>query len=298
VRHAHHAGGARDVFFVVATLLCVTLSPVSAREGTYTLQGTLLTPNETIEGGSVTVDDSKIVAVGKGGVAGAGPTIDVHGVIMPGMIDLHDHLTWNVFPRWKPGRLFGNRYEWEESAEYAHALRDPEASLIDSGLGCDANLFAEVKALAGGATSVVGSYAGRSDHPGENACIEGLTRSLDFYPELGQQGNRAVAYEIFPFEVSPERMDLYRHRLTDRSLACPLTHVAEGSPNDASAYQEFKILKAQDLLCKGVAVIHGVAFRQEDFKEAANGVSLVCHQGAIISFTAPPPEYGRQEVPG
>lgn len=195
---------------------------------------------------------------------------------MPGMIDLHDQVTWNVFPRWKPDRLFENRYEWEESAEYSHALKDPEASLISGGLGCDADLFGEVKALVGGATSVVGSDAGRWDHPGENACIEGLTRSLDFYPELGKEGYRAVGYEIFPFEVTPERMDLYRHQLADGSLACLLIHLAEGSPTDASAHRELEILKAQGLLRKGVAVIHGVAFRQEDFKDmAANGVALV-----------------------
>jgi imidazolonepropionase-like amidohydrolase len=137
------------VLVVVATFLFVTLSSVCAQRGSYTLQGTLLTPNETIEGGSLTVHDSKIVQVGKGGAAEAGPTIEVHGVIMPGMNDLHDHLTWNVLPRWKPGRLFGNRYEWEESAEYSHALKDPEGSLINGGLGCDADLFGEVKALAG-----------------------------------------------------------------------------------------------------------------------------------------------------
>ena len=153
-------------------------------------------------------------------------------------------------------------------------LKDPEASLISGGLGCDADLFGEVKALAGGATSVVGSYAGRWDHPGENACIEGLTRSLDFYPELGKEGYRAD--EIFPFEVPPERMDLYRHQRADGSLACLLIHVAEGSPTDSSAHREFKILKGQGLLRKGVAVIHRVAFRQEDFKDmAANGVALV-----------------------
>jgi cytosine/adenosine deaminase-related metal-dependent hydrolase len=76
-------------------------------------------------------------------------------------------------------------------------------------------------------------------------------------------------------------MDLYRHQLADGSLACLLIHVAEGSPTDASAHREFKILKAQGLLRKGVAVIHGVAFRQEDFEDmAANGVALVWSPGS------------------
>jgi hypothetical protein len=99
VRRAPHACGAGDVLVVVATFLFVTLSSVCARGGSYTLQGTLLTPNETIEGGSLTVHDNKIVQVEKGGAAEAGPIIEVHGVIMPGMIDLHDHITWNALPR-------------------------------------------------------------------------------------------------------------------------------------------------------------------------------------------------------
>jgi hypothetical protein len=84
VKRARHACGACDVLVVVATFLFVTLSSVCAWGGSYTLQGTLLTPNETIEGGALTVHDSKIVQVGKGGAAEAGPIVEVHGVIMPG----------------------------------------------------------------------------------------------------------------------------------------------------------------------------------------------------------------------
>jgi hypothetical protein len=276
VKRARHACGACDVLVVVATFLFVTLSSVCARGGSYTLQGPLLTPNEAIEGGSLTVHDSKIVQVGKGGAAEAGPIIEVHGVIMPGMIDLHDHITWNVLPRWKPGRLFGNRYQWEESAVYSHALKDPEGSLINGGLGCDADLFGEVKALAGGATSVVGSYAREGGIiPERTLASKGSREASTFILNLASRATEQLPTRFFLSKLHPNEW-IYRHQLADGSLTCLLIHVAEGSPTDASAHREFKILKAQGLLRRGVAVIDGVAFRQEDFKDmAANGASLV-----------------------
>lgn len=262
---------------VNAALLALVLFRIcQAQAASYTLRGTLITPDETIQDGTLTVEGEKIAKMGNGPSAADIPVLNVDGVILPGMIDLHDHITWNVFPRWKPGRTFSNRYEWQETEDYARSLKNPEAKLVDAGLGCDADLFGEVKALVGGATSVVGSYAGRANHPGENVCIKGLTRSLDSYPEIACDCGRRVGYEVFPFEVAPERMDLYRRQLADGSLACLLIHLAEGSPTDASAHREFRILKAQGLLKKGVAVIHAVALKQEDFKEmAVNGVSMV-----------------------
>jgi hypothetical protein len=172
--------------------------------------------------------------------------------------------------------LFSNRYEWQETDDYARSLKNPESDLVAKGLGCDADLFGEVKALAGGATSIVGSYAGRPDHPGENTCVAGLARNLDFNSPFGTGCGDKLRYEVFPFEVPPERMDLYRRRLAEGSLACLLVHLAEGAPNDASAHREFRMLRAQGLMRKGVVAIHAVALKQEDFKEmAANGVAMI-----------------------
>jgi 5-methylthioadenosine/S-adenosylhomocysteine deaminase len=250
----------------------------NAAETTYVLEGTLVTPAEVIENGKLVVVGDKIAAVGREIPLPPGaPVINTEGLIFPGLVDLHNHLTWNVFPRWKPNRLFDDRYAWQESADYERALQGPENSLIKKGLGCDADRFAEVKALAGGATSVVGSLKASPDHPNDNACIEGLARNLDFYSGLYEKGvlnSEKVLYLVFPLDTNFEDLEKYRKELAEGSLECILIHLAEGK--DASARYEFRILKAQGLLRRGVIIIHGTALTKAQFTEMAEkGVGLI-----------------------
>src|SRR5262249_35132935 len=138
-------------------LSCAVVQPAFAQR--YVLRGTIVTPADVVREGSVAVDGSAIARVE---ASPAPDAIDVDGVIFPGLIDLPNHLTWNLFPRWKPGRLFANRYEWQESPEYAETLAGPNAAL-NGGFGnptnsysCDMNRYGELKAIVNGETSVVG----------------------------------------------------------------------------------------------------------------------------------------------
>jgi len=65
------------------------------------------------------------------------------------------HLTWNVQSRWLPSRKFSNRYEWQDAAEYDRVLSNPHYAAMNT-VSCGAEIYAEIKALAGGATSVLG----------------------------------------------------------------------------------------------------------------------------------------------
>jgi 5-methylthioadenosine/S-adenosylhomocysteine deaminase len=260
---------------IIHAFIAVFLWSIPARADTWALEGTVLTPESVIQDGVVAVSGDRISSVGTNpGEENVSP-LRVPGIILPGFIDLHNHLTWNIFPRWRPCRKFSNRYEWQETSEYDRLMKTPEAKLVADGLGCEADLFAEVKAITGGATSVVGSFAGRQDHPGENACIAGLARNLDFASGLPADPVGAIAYEVFPFEVAHDKLDLYRNRLAAGDLKCLLIHLSEGSPGDASAHREFKILKAEDLLRRGVVLIHGVALTQDDFQAMKPGMGLV-----------------------
>jgi 5-methylthioadenosine/S-adenosylhomocysteine deaminase len=94
--------------------------------------------------------------------------------------------------------------------------------------------------------------------------MKGLARNLDFYSDLPDDTQAAVAYEVFPFEHLDE-MSGSRKGLKDGALKAVLIHVAEGKPTDASTHREFNMLVGQDLLVSGVIVIHGVALAPEDF---------------------------------
>ncbi len=214
------------------------------------------------------------------------------------LIDLHNHLTWNLLPRWKPNRLFANRYEWQETAEYAERLSGPNAAL-NGGLGdplnsyaCDMNRYGELKAVINGATSTVGGAFGE--------CIRGLARNLDALSELTP--NQTINTEpfrnlVFPFQpLTPCEEQAIRdigHAVKDCSeylnvppkegpatrprpptLNAVVAHVAEGI--DASARREFTMLESHGFLVPGLSIIHGVPLQREQFyKMARAGVGFI-----------------------
>src|SRR4051794_36872300 len=106
--------------FIAPGVGCVLLlQMIVAHAETWALRGTLLTPDSTVENGLLVIDDEKIGYAGKDTTLPYdAKTIPVSGIVLPGFIDLHNHLTWNVFPRWRPARKFSNRYEWQELPEY------------------------------------------------------------------------------------------------------------------------------------------------------------------------------------
>jgi len=214
---------------------------------------------------------------------GANPTvpkdaviIQVDGIVFPGLIDLHNHLTWNVLPRWRLPAPVANRYEWQAMPEYAASLSRPQAALMTKGAGCDMERYAEIKALLGGATSLVGSYGPTPAEPHRNDCVKGLARNLDVFSGLysDQVNAEPLRNEIFPLEVSWEQAKTIRDGLGSGDLKAAIFHVGEGK--DASAAREFRMFKARGFLRPGVSIIHGVALREADFRDMkTNGVGFI-----------------------
>jgi 5-methylthioadenosine/S-adenosylhomocysteine deaminase len=255
------------------SLLCflaVALFSLSAQaqQTPLALTGTLVMPETVIENGTVLIQDGKIVASGAHVTLPPGTrTMNVGGIIAPGLIDLHNHLSWNIFPRWKPNQEFGNRYDWQAKPVYNIEMTVPHELIVKQGLECEAERYAEVKAITEGETSVTGSMHG--------PCVQHLTRNLDVDPELGP-GLGKVIYDVFPLQMSPEALAAADAALSARPRGSLLIHLGEGSPHDAAAAREFAMLKGRGLLRPGVSLIHGVAITPEGFAEmAAAGVGLV-----------------------
>ena len=234
-------------------------SPVDA----LALRGTLVMPDGIVENGTVLIRQGKIVAAGaKVKLPAKATAIDTHSIIAPGLIDLHNHLTYNIFPRWHPIQEFGNRYDWQQKPIYQTLLESPHDAMVTDGLECEMERYAEVKALSQGETAAVGSLA--------EACSAGLVHNLDSEDEW------RVAYNVFPLQMSESDLAPIRQRLANHQLNAFLIHLSEGGRQDASAAREFTMLKGRGLLVPGVALIHGVALQPENFTEmAAHGVSLI-----------------------
>ena len=163
-----------------AALFSTTL--LYCQNESYAITGTLVTARGIVNDGIVLISHGAIEGIGsKIPVPKGTPVIDTGGVIFPGLIDLHNHLVWNVFPRWGPPSPVCNRYDWQAMPDYSAKLSGPEGKLIDRGLGCDMERYAEIKAMLGGATSVVGSFSPTDADPHRNDCDRGLARNLDFF---------------------------------------------------------------------------------------------------------------------
>jgi cytosine/adenosine deaminase-related metal-dependent hydrolase len=259
-------------FSIIVVAVLLACAAATAQEANYALKGTIVTSDKVIENGTILISGSKIQDLGTSiSLPPNIQVIDTGGLILPGFIDLHNHLTWNLLPRWKPNKEFGNRYDWQQTLAYKMALVTPHAGVLRNNLGCDMNRYAEVKAIVQGETSVIGSL-------GPQKCIEGLARNLDYFSELDSKtlGAEHVRYEIFPLELEVSAADGIRKALDKQELKALIVHLAEGKPTDASAAREFNMLKAQGFLRPGVSIIHGCALQQPDFHEmAAAGVGLI-----------------------
>jgi 5-methylthioadenosine/S-adenosylhomocysteine deaminase len=283
-------GVVRGVVVSFASLWLAGVAPAMD----FTIAGAVITPTGVVGDGALAVTGQIIGSVGAvTSVPTAASAIRVpDAIILPGFIDLHNHLTWNILPRWLPGRRFANRYEWQDSAEYDRMLVAPHNVALDKA-ACESAIYAEIKALIGGATSTLGSLYPTQDHPNNADCARGLLRNLDLVSGLDFKapdpadrcGSRArtpqkiadlVAYEIFPMEVPHERMDFLLCELETGSLRSLIIHLSEGSSTDSSAHREFTMLDKANLLTPGLVIVHGTALRDQDFATMKKkGVGLV-----------------------
>ena len=269
---------------IVAAMLCLALlaAPAARAQPAMVLRGTIVTPSEVIETGTIAIAGGAIDAVRAGAPRSNDAAVDVGGVIFPGLVDLHNHITWNAWPRWTPPAMTRNRYEWQEMPEYAKALADPHTALVTAGFNCDLNRYGELKEIVNGATSTVGSI--------RDECIRGLARNLEFLSELAGAplGAEPFRNEVFPLEVRSscgeqalrdvgrplEECALNPGEAKPVAPRAAVAHLGEGI--DASARREFSMFVAHGYLKPGNNIIHGVGLRAPQFAQmAAAGVGLI-----------------------
>lgn len=262
---------------IAACALLGFAGQANAQAKDWVVTGTIVTPDRVVQNGALTISGQKISAIGDSAALPVNAAVTrLDGIVLPGLVDLHNHMTWNVHPRWDPNQKFANRYEWQNTAEYDRVLNGPHYAM--GGALCEAQIFGEVKALVGGATSVVGSLS-----PDPSACAKGLVRNLDVSSGLGftqpkpedpchKASNKLQAMadfvigDTFPLEVDHERVDFLRCSLASGALRSWVVHLSEGAPGDGSARKEFKMLASRGMLMPGTVIVHGTALRAEEFK--------------------------------
>ena len=233
------------------------------------LGGTILTPERVIADGVLVIEGDRISAVfeGRHSVEGLA-TIDTDGIILPGLIDLHNHPMWSVFPRWNAGGVFHNRDDWRRAPAYVEGYVQPERALSRT-MTCEQSQFAEVKAIAGGATSMRGSPATR--------CSAGLVRNMESDRRLSegfQDGTLTGLLDVD--DLSDKAASRLAERLRGGSVMRLFIHVGEGRADHPAPREEFERVVEQGLLTDRTVIIHGTGLGDAEFEAlAAAGASLV-----------------------
>lgn len=242
--------------------------------GTIILRGTIILPDRVVKHGYVTIANGLIVSITDNPPKIPNAiSVNTHGIILPSFVDVHNHVPFNVLPRWKPSQLYTNRNQWRNLPEVNQKVTGPIDQIEPTHI-CEMNNWSELRALVGGTTSIMVTRP--------VPCINGLVRNLDY--NSGFYGTTQLDREhIFNvLDLPPASNPAARAAFVGAAnffIANPFyealfIHLAEGT--DAAAEEEFTFMQSQSLLNPKGVVIHGVSLTAPDLQAmAAAGTALV-----------------------
>ena len=260
------------------------------------IRGDILGLDKTYAGGTVILDGEKITYVGCDfdANASANKTATVitcpDGVISPGFINGHEHITFsNGKPATWGDERFDHRHDWRKGKNQHTELPSDQTSKNNG------NSVVEMRALLSGTTSIFGSGS-----------APGLARNLDIKSQTA--GNVQAVYQTFPLgdasdgTIVENGCGSYNFHSSVREFddSCPYgPHIAEGinqgALNELRCLGGANVSKAVDIFKPNVAVIHGIAATVDIIqKMAQNGVKLIWSPRTNISLygdTAQAPLY-------
>ncbi len=279
------------------------LCTVTAGDARKLVTGTLLTPTGVVANGQVAISATgSITCVGASCSAGGETVIACPmGVISPGLINTHDHITFTQnSPYTDTGERYEHRHDWRLGRRGHTRLTTP------GGASGDQVRWGELRFLLGGATSIVGSGG-----------AAGLLRNLDQASNQEGLGQPAVQFETFPLDDSSgTQLTATCNYGTGPDTAASIAayaayepHVAEGI--DSASRNEFLCTSSDtydtmapglshDLVQPQTAMIHGVGLRPFDYGVMAlDGTALIWSPRSNITLygdTAPAPVAARMGV--
>jgi len=258
--------------------------PIDAQVDAYVLLGRVVTmtdrppPFGVIDDGAVYIHRGTIHAVltaddpAPDGFVGAA-RVRVGGTIYPGLIELHNHLSYNALPLWQVPRKYMHSGHWQGTEEYRANVTKPAMVLANTAGNAEALVrFVECRCLLGGVTTSQGITL--QANSGVRSLYDGLVRNVEapLHPALPGAKARIGA---------PDRdLDAYLGKLVS-APHCYLQHLSEGI-NDGTfdtALKQFTGLLRQDgtwALHPSLCGVHSTALRREHFDV------LATHGGSIV----------------
>lgn len=237
-------------------------------------RGTVLAPDQTLHRGEVLLDGTghiECVACDCSASPSAATAANIDcadGVISPGLINAHDHITFaNNTPATHDGIRYTHRHQWRKG-DAAQML--PKIT-VNSGASADVVHFAELRFVMSGATSTIGAGA-----------QGGLLRNLDTSGRLEGLPIPPADSETFPLGdsngVMIENGCAYPGPTTTAAIAnidAYVPHVSEGI--DKAAHNEI-VCQEQgmyDIVEPQTAMVHAVGFEASDYETLQKGFTSV-----------------------
>lgn len=223
------------------------------------VNGTIVTPRDVLERGSVTIDKTRIAQVSKTSrKAQDTMQIDVNGMLVfPGLINCHDHLLGTYVPRVGDRRPYLNWLEWDNDLKSSPAYA--ERQQIESS---DLYLLGGFRHLLCGITRV-------QDH------IPHFVREL-FAKNMPIKiiSDFAMAHSVTSYALKwGDGIEIEHAKAKEKNIPF-ITHCSEGY--DEETLKSVETLAAKGALSKQTVLIHGIAFSDKDMELlAANKCNVV-----------------------
>ncbi len=230
---------------------------VSGAAGSGTLlRGIVLAPEDTLRGGEVLIDAAGRIACvdcdcsGTPGYDEAAVVTCAEGVISPGLINPHDHITFAANrPIGEGPQRYDHRHEWRTGANGSIELD------VDGGASQEEVLAAELRFLMSGVTSIAGAGGER-----------GLIRNLDVGSMLEGLPVAAANTDTFPLDDANGTLNdmgcnygndpTTANDISDEAAYLP--HIAEGVSQSARNELTCTSMGELDLVAPQTAIVHAV----------------------------------------
>jgi 5-methylthioadenosine/S-adenosylhomocysteine deaminase len=252
--------------------------PIDPRQGArYALEGRVITMDAAgtdLARARVYVDGGVIAAVSApdaprpAGFDDA-PVVRLGGTIYPGLIELHNHLSYDILPLWQVPDTFTNRDQWSGRDDYRIAVTGPMSVLGRTSGYIEAIVrYVEAKCLLGGTTTSQGITL--SSNAGILKRYRGIVRNVE---ETGDDDLPDAATHVA--DVATGGAEAFLGQLEKASAL--LLHLSEGV--DAPAHRHFEALRIkprQWAITPALAGIHCAGLKTPDFQRLAKkGATMV-----------------------
>lgn len=235
----------------------------------YALRGTVITPAGPRSNWYVQVWDDDIVAVTATPPSGV-TVVETDGLIFPGLIDAHNHISWNSFPTLMFNNFpYGNRDQWGEYDPEYDAWKSKRSQVTGHPRVLESqkktiSKFGEILQLMAGCVTIQGESAPLSTE---------INHPVMMLYNIEQFPSRIYA-NIFPWRMDSATAAAVKRRVDGGAINSTLIHLCEGP--DATSLAQFYTWKNFGLLTNATAIIHGTSLGSNELAQlAAVGGKLV-----------------------